>query len=142
MRLREILPRNRAMVSRLPTGAERLLICGFGFLLNYTTKFRSPNSCRAFLRLPYAPVLAGLLGFASRAALLPFPQFWPFAASLFSVFICLPRERARGHFLYWRGFRGDDLWLAIPVAVATACQYVMNFSIGKSGFKISLVLKP
>ncbi len=38
VRLREILPRNRARVSRLPTGAERLLICGFGFLLHSTTK--------------------------------------------------------------------------------------------------------
>jgi len=75
------------------------------------TIFKSPNSFWAFSRLRYAPVLAGLRGFVSRAAPLPFPQFWPFAASLFSVFICLPRERARGHFPYWRGLQGGRLWL-------------------------------
>ena len=91
----------------------------FSLVGDYTTKFKSPNSFRAFSRLPTAPELAGLRGFASRAAPLPFPQFWPFAASLFSVFICLPRERARGHFLYWRGFSVGWLWLATPVVVAT-----------------------
>ena len=67
---------------------------------NYTTIFKSPNSFRAFSRLAAAPVLAGFRGFASRAAPLPISRFWPSVASLLSVFICMPRERARGHFLY------------------------------------------
>ena len=51
------------------------------------TNSKSPNSFRAFSRLPAAPVLAGLRGFASRAAPPTFPRFWPSLASLLSVFI-------------------------------------------------------
>jgi len=49
-------------------------------------------------------VLAALRGFASRAVPPTFPHFWPFTASLFSVVIWWPRERAQGRFLYWCGF--------------------------------------
>ena len=72
----------------------------FPLVGDYTTNFKSPNSFRAFSRLPCAPVLAGLRGFASRAAPLPFLLFRPSLTSLFSVFIWWSRERARGHFLY------------------------------------------
>ena len=75
------------------------------------TNSKSPNPFRAFSLLPAAPVLAGLRGFASRAAPIPFPRFLPFAASLFFVFIYRPRERARGYFLYWCGFRCSRLCL-------------------------------
>lgn len=74
--------------------------CVGGSIPPLATNFKSPNSFRAFSRLHTTPVLAGLLGFASRAAPLTFPRFLPFAASLFSVFIWWSRERARGHFLY------------------------------------------
>ena len=70
----------------------------FSLVGNYTTIYKSPNPFRAFSRLPAAPVLAGLRGFASRAAHLTFPRFWPSTASLFSVLIWWPRERARGRF--------------------------------------------
>ena len=56
-------------------------------ILPLATIFKSPNSFRAFSRLPAAPVLAGLRGFASRAAPPTFPRFWPSLASLLSVFI-------------------------------------------------------
>ena len=71
-----------------------------GSIPRLATIFKSPNSFRAFSRLAAAPVLAGFRGFASRAAPLPISRFWPSVASLLSVFICMPRERARGHFLY------------------------------------------
>lgn len=71
-----------------------------GSIPRLATNFKSPNSFRAFSRLPCAPVLAGLRGFASRAAPLPFLLFRPSLTSLFSVFIWWSRERARGHFLY------------------------------------------
>ena len=77
------------------------------------TNSKSPNSFRAFSRLPAAPVLAGLRGFASRAAPPTFPRFWPSLASLFSVFIWWSRERARGYFQCWCGFQGGRLWLKI-----------------------------
>ena len=70
----------------------------FSLVGDYTTIYKSPNPFRAFSRLPAAPVLAGLRGFASRAAHLTFPRFWPSTASLFSVLIWWPRERARGRF--------------------------------------------
>ena len=82
-----------------------------GSIPRLATNFKSPNSFRAFSRLPCAPVLAGLRGFASRAAPLPFLLFRPSLTSLFSVFIWWSRERARGHFQYWRGFGGGELWL-------------------------------
>ena len=72
-----------------------------GSIPRLATNSKSPNSFRAFSRLPVAPVLAGLRGFASRAAHPTFPRFWPSTASLFPVFIWWPRERARGHFMYW-----------------------------------------
>ena len=86
----------------------------FSVVGDYTTKFKSPNQFRAFSRLPVGPVLAGLRGFASRASSLTFPCLWPPTASLFSVILYLPCERARGHFLYWCGFRSGQLWLATP----------------------------
>ena len=86
----------------------------FSLVGDYTTKFKSPNQFRAFSRLPVGPVLAGLRGFASRASSLTFPCLWPPTASLFSVILYLPCERARGHFLYWCGFRSGQLWLATP----------------------------
>ena len=83
-----------------------------GSIPRLATNSKSPNPFRAFSRLHVAPVLAGLRGFASRASPLTFPRFWPFTASLFSVFLCRPRERARGHFQYWRGVWDSRLWLA------------------------------
>jgi hypothetical protein len=50
-----ILPRNRAHVASLPTGAESLQICGFGFLLNSTTKSPRDQRC-ARLSPPGVPV--------------------------------------------------------------------------------------
>jgi len=83
------------------------------------TKFKSPDSLRAFSYPPAMPVLAWLGGLASRASSLPFPRFWPLTASLFSVFIWWSRERARGYFQYWCGFQGGRLYLASRVAGAT-----------------------
>ena len=58
------------------------------------TIFKSPNSFRAFSRLPVAPVLAGLRGFASRASPLNISRFWPSPASLFPVLsVCLASVR-------------------------------------------------
>ena len=82
-----------------------------GSIPRLATIFKSPNSFRAFSRLPAAPVLAGLRGFASRAAPPTFPRYWPFTASLFSVLIWWSRERTRGYFQYWCGFQGGRLWL-------------------------------
>ena len=48
----------------------------FALCSAYTTNSKSPNSFRAFSRLPAAPVLAGLRGFASRALLFPFRRFF------------------------------------------------------------------
>ncbi len=81
-------------------------------ILPLATNSKSPNSFRAFSHLLAAPVQAGIRGFASRASLLPSPRFWPFMASLFSVFIWWSRERARRHFQYWCGFWDGRLWLA------------------------------
>ena len=50
--------------------------CRLAILSASTTNSKSPNSFRAFSRLPAAPVLAGLRGFASRALLFPFRRFF------------------------------------------------------------------
>ena len=44
-------------------------------------------------------------------------------------FLWWPRERSRGHFLCWRGFRGGRLWLATPVAVATQVDNMLCYAL-------------
>ena len=51
------------------------LKAGAGSVPCSATKFKSPNSFRAFSRLPYAPELAGLRDFASRASPPISPRF-------------------------------------------------------------------
>lgn len=55
----------------LPTGAERLLICGFGFLLNSTTKIKngiSSRECRFFIGGYFLNILISTSGPLLRGA--------------------------------------------------------------------------
>lgn len=79
-----------------------------------------PSSVGIFLPVP--PVLARFSGLASRAPPLRSRRFRPRRRLSVLRFLWWPRERSRGHFLCWRGFRGGGLWLATPVAVATECR--------------------
>ena len=66
-----------------------------------------------FFRL-YPPVLARIPGMASRAPSLRTLHFHPGARLSVLRSLWWSRERARAHFLYWRGFEGGRLWLATP----------------------------
>jgi len=56
-------------------------------------------------------VLARFSGLASRALPLRSRRFCPHRRLSVLRFLWWPRERSRGHFLCWRGFRGGRLWL-------------------------------
>ena len=87
-----------------------------------STNTQNPNPHRLGFFLPVPPVLARFSGLASRAPPLRSRRFCPHRRLSVLRFLWWPRERSRGHFLCWRGFRGGRLWLATPVAVATECQ--------------------
>lgn len=90
---------------------------GFRSRLHHQFQKNQPLSV-GFFRLLF-PVLARYPGMASRAPLLQNSRFLPHRRLSVLRFLWWSRERSRGHFLCWRGFRGGRLWLASPVAVAT-----------------------
>ncbi len=73
--------------------------------------FKKPTTLGWFFS-PVPPVLARFPGMASRAPPLQTPCFQPRRRLSVLRFLHGSRERARGHFLCWRGFAGDWLWLA------------------------------
>jgi len=79
---------------------------------------KTNRSRLVFFRL-YPPVLARIPGMAWRAPSLRTQCFHPLPRLSVPRSLWWSRERARGYFLYWRGFAGDGLWLATPVAGAT-----------------------
>lgn len=83
------------------------------------TNTQNPNPHRLGFFLPAPPVLVRFPGLASRAPPLRRRRFCPHQRLSVLRFLWWARERSRGHFLCWRGFRGGRLWLATPVAVAT-----------------------
>ena len=79
-----------------------------------TTSILKTNPYRlVFFRL-YPPVLARIPGITSRAPSLRTQYFHPGARLSVLRSLWWSRERARGHFLYWRGFGGSRLWLTTP----------------------------
>ena len=93
------------------------------------TIYPKTNRYRLVFFRPFPPVLARVRGLASRA---PPPRNWCFRPRRrLSVlrFLWWPRERSRGHFLCWRGFRGGRLWLATPVAVATQGDNMLCYAL-------------
>ncbi len=104
----------------------RVATCGFkhrdrienprvdGSIPPLATNILKTNRYRlVFFRL-YPPVLARIPGMASRAPSLRTQHFHPGARLSVLRSLWWSRERARGHFLYWRGFGGSRLWLATP----------------------------
>ena len=88
------------------------------------TKIPKTNRYRlVFFRL-YPPVLARIPGIASRAPAIRTWHFHPGARLSVLRSLWWSRERARGHFLYWRGFWGNRLWLATPGAEATGSERI------------------
>ena len=83
------------------------------------TIYPKTNRYRLVFFRPFPPVLARVRGLASRAPPLQTLRFCTHQRLSVRRFLWWPRERARDHFLCWRGFRGGQLWLATPVAVAT-----------------------
>lgn len=84
-----------------------------------STNTQNPNPHRLGFFLPVHPVLARFPGLASRAPPLRSRRFRPRRRLSVLRFLWWSRERSRGHFLCWRGFRCGRLWSATPVAVAT-----------------------
>ena len=84
-----------------------------------STTIQKTNRSRLVFFRPFPPVLARFPGMASRAPPLRSRRFRPHRRLSVLRFLWWSRERSRGHFLCWRGFRGAWLWLATPVAVAT-----------------------
>ena len=94
-----------------------------------STNTQNPNPHRLGFFLPVPPVLARFSGLASRAPPLRSRRFCPHRRLSVLRFLWWPRERSRGHFLCWRGFRGGRLWLATPVAVATQGDNMLCYAL-------------
>ena len=99
--------------------ASRIEAYGRQFIFGIATIYPKTNRYRLVFFRPFPPVLARVRGLASRAPPLQTLRFCTHQRLSVRRFLWWPRERARDHFLCWRGFRGGQLWLATPVAVAT-----------------------
>ncbi len=95
------------------------MACGRGFNSPQLHQYPKSQPSSVGIFLPVPPVLARFSRQASRAPPQRSRRFRPCRHLSVLRFLWRSRERSRGHFLCWRGFRGGRLWLAAPVPVAT-----------------------
>ena len=91
----------------------------FSFWVKSTTNIPKTNPYRLVFFACTPQCWRGIRAWPRRALSLLTLHFHPLPRLSVLRSLWWSRERARGHFLYWRGISVDWLWLVTPVAAAT-----------------------